>query len=242
MMADYDLLAHHYDAVTGDSAPEAALIRDVIERRHRRAVTLLDVACGTGAITALLARSYQVSGLDISPGMLTVAGAKLPGGTPLYRADMTSFRLGASFDAVVCAYQGVNHLLSLPAWQRFFGCAYRHLTPGGVFVFDIATVRYLTAMASIPRTVQPFGGNYLVIRVRTADGRLFRWRIEVFELQRDGTYRLLTQAIEMRSFPVDHIREALGRRFTDIEVLGADGGPAGSEDEDRIWLACTRPS
>ena len=29
--------------------------------------------------------------------MLTVAGAKLPGGTPLYRADMTSFRLGASF-------------------------------------------------------------------------------------------------------------------------------------------------
>jgi SAM-dependent methyltransferase len=241
-MATYDLLAPHYDAVTGDCSTEAALIRDVIERRHRQAATLLDVACGTGAVPSLLACAYQVSGLDISPGMLAVAGAKLPADTPLYRADMTRFRLGASFDAIVCAYQGVNHLLSLPTWQRFFGCAYRHLTPGGVFVFDVATVGYLTAMASIPRIVQPFGGNYLVIRVRTANGTLFRWHIEVFELQRDGTYRLLTDVIEMRSFPVGQIRQALDRRFADVEVLGGDGRPAGPDAEDRIWLACTRPS
>ena len=90
MMAVYDLLAPHYDAVTGDSAPEAAFIRDIIERRHGQAVTLLDLACGTGGITALLAGAYQVSGLDISPAMLAVAREKLPGGTQLYLADMTS--------------------------------------------------------------------------------------------------------------------------------------------------------
>ena len=67
MMAVYDLLAPHYDAVTGDSATEAAFIHDIIERRHRQAATLLDLACGTGSITALLAGAYQVSGLDISP-------------------------------------------------------------------------------------------------------------------------------------------------------------------------------
>ncbi len=39
MMAVYDLLAPHYDAVTGDSAAEAALIHDIIERRHRQAAT-----------------------------------------------------------------------------------------------------------------------------------------------------------------------------------------------------------
>ena len=242
MMAAYDLFAPHYNAVTGDCSTEAALIRDVVERRHRRAATLLDVACGTGAITALLAGAYQVSGLDISPGMLAVAGEKLPRGTPLYLADMTSFRLGARFDAIVCAYQGVNHLLSLPAWQRFFGCAYRHLNPGGVFVFDIATVGCLRAMAGVGQMVQEWDGNYLRITVHTAHGALFQWDIEVFELQRDGKYSLLTQAIEMSSFPVGHIREALGRRFIDIEVLGGDGNPAGHDDEDRIWLACTKPS
>ena len=233
MMADYDVLASHYDAVTGDSATEAALIRDILDRRHRGVTTLLDVACGTGAITALLSPAYQVSGLDVSPGMLAVAREKLPRGTPLYLADMASFSLSARFDAIVSAYQGVNHLLSLPAWESFFGCAYRHLNAGGVFVFDIATLEYLRTMASTPKIVQQFAGNYVLIRVRTTDGVVFEWHIEVFELQRDGRYGLLTQAIQMRSFPVADIRAALRRWFTGIEVIGG---------EDRLWLACTRPA
>jgi SAM-dependent methyltransferase len=241
-MATYDVLASHYDAVTGDPATEALLIKDVIERRHGRVATLLDVACGTGAVTSLLSRAYQVSGLDISAGMLAVAREKLPGGTPLYVADMASFRLSARFDAIVCAYQGVNHLLSLPAWKSFFRSVYWHLNPGGVFVFDIASLKYLMAMASIPKIVQQFGGHYLLIRVRAAGGALFRWHIEVYQLQRDGKYTLLSQAIEMTSFPVAQIREALGRWFTDIEIIGGDGGSADPDREDRIWLACTKPS
>lgn len=240
-MATYDVLASHYDAVTGDPATEALLIKDVIDRRHGRVTTLLDVACGTGAVTSLLSRAYQVSGLDISPGMLAVAREKLPGGTPLYVADMTSFRLSARFDAIVCAYQGVNHLLSLPAWKSFFRSVYWHLNPGGVFVFDIASLRYLMAMARIPKIVQQFGGHYLLIRVRTADGALFRWHIEVYQLQQDGTYTLLTQAIEMTSFPVAQIREALGRWFIDMEIVGGGGSSADPDREDRIWLACAKP-
>jgi hypothetical protein len=80
--------------------------------------------------------------------------------------------------------------------------------------------------------------------VRTADGALFRWHIEVFELRQDGKYRLLTQTVEMRSFPVDRIRAALRRRFADVEVIGGDGNSASTADEDdadRIWLACARP-
>lgn len=242
MMADYDVLAPHYDAVTGDSATEAALIREILGRRHCGAATLLDVACGTGAITGLLSPAYQVSGLDIAPGMLAAARDKLPGGTPLYLADMTSFKLSARFDAIICAYQGVNHLLSLAAWKSFFGCAYRHLNAGGVFVFDIATVRYLMTMASTPQIVQPFGGHYLLIRVRTTDGVLFEWHIELFELQRDGRYKLLTQSVRMRSFPVEEIRAMLRRRFTGIEVIGGDGHSVDQDGADRIWLACAKPA
>ena len=240
MMATYDLLAPHYDAVTGDSAREAAFIRSIIAQRHNRAVNLLDVACGTGSITALLAGTYQVSGLDISPGMLAVARKKLPGGTPLYLADMTCFRLNAKFDAVICAYQGVNHLLSLSAWRDFFACAHQHLDVGGVFIFDVTTIGDLMRMASIPKIVQQFGENYVLIRVSTADGMVFKWRIEVFELQQDGKYRLLVQTIEMRSFPVESIREALRPGFSDIEVFDGARNPADDDNEDRIWFACAK--
>jgi len=240
-MADYDLLAPHYDAVTGDSATEAAFIHDIIERRHGQAATLLDLACGTGGITALLAGAYQVSGLDISPGMLALAREKLPRGTQLYLADMTSFRLDARFDVIVCAYQGLNHLLSLAAWQSSFDCACDHLNDGGLFVFDIATVSHLDQMASVPQIVQEFAGHYLLIRVRTADGMIFDWHIEVYELQPDGRYRLLTQTVALRSFPLADIREALRARFTSVEIIST-GDSADKDHEDRIWFACTKPA
>jgi len=240
-MADYDLLAPHYDAVTGDSATEAAFIHDIIERRHGQAATLLDLACGTGGITALLAGAYQVSGLDISPGMLALAREKLPRGTQLYLADMTGFRLDARFDVIVCAYQGLNHLLSLAAWQSSFDCACDHLNDGGLFVFDIATVSHLDQMASVPQIVQEFAGHYLLIRVRTADGMIFDWHIEVYELQPDGRYRLLTQTVALRSFPLADIREALRARFTSVEIISA-GDSADKDHEDRIWFACTKPA
>ena len=241
MMAVYDLLAPHYDAVTGDSATEAAFIQDIIERRHGQAATLLDLACGTGSITALLAGVYQVSGLDISPGMLAMAREKLPSGTQLYLADMTSFRLKARFDVVVCAYQGINHLLSLAAWESSFDCVCEHLNHGGLFVFDIATVSHLDQMASGPRIVQEFAGNYLVIRVLTADGMVFDWHIEVYELQPDGRYRLLTQTVRLRSFPLADIREALCARFTSVEII-SDGNSADAQNEERIWFACRKPA
>ena len=241
VMATYDSLARHYDAVTGDSATEARFVHGIIERCHGRAATVLDVACGTGGITALLAGAYQVSGLDISAGMLAVARQKLPEGTPLYLADMTSFKLNASFDVIVCAYQGVNHLLSLSGWKRFFDCVYDHLNEGGVFVFDIATVGHLARMASIPQMVQQFADNYLLMRVRTPDGAVFEWHIEVFELQPDGRYRLLAETVETRSFPVDQIREALRPKFIDVEAIDPDSDSADHDDRDRIWITCTKP-
>ena len=240
-MADYDLLASHYDAVTGDSATEAAFIHGIIEQRHRQAATLLDLACGTGSITALLAGAYRVSGLDISPAMLALAREKLPGQARLYLADMTSFRLDARFDVVVCAYQGLNHLLSPAAWQSCFDRAWEHLNRGGLFVFDIATPGHLERMASVPRIVQEFAGNYLLIRVRTADGTVFDWHIEVYELTRDGRYRLLTQTIALRSFPPADIREALRARFSSVEII-SDGNSTDTQDEDRIWFACRKPA
>jgi SAM-dependent methyltransferase len=242
MMAPYDLLARHYDAVTGDASAEAAFIRGIIERRHGHAATLLDLACGTGGMTALLAGAYQVSGLDISPGMLAVARQKLPARTPLYQADMTSFRLGVRFDVIACSYQGINHLLSLRAWKSAFDSAYQHLNSGGLFVFDIATLGHLMKVANGPRIVQEFDGNYLLIRVCPTEEMAFDWHIEVFELQPAGRYELLTQTVTLRSFPLADIRDALLARFTSIEIIGDDGHPADEENAERVWFACTKPA
>ena len=237
-MAIYDLFAPHYDAVAGDSASEAAFIDSIVKRAHPRPVTLLEAACGTGEIIAALACRYQVAGLDISPGMLAVARKKLPMGTPLHLADMSDFKLTAKFDAVICVYHGINHLLNFADWKSFFGCASSQLNDGGVLIFDIVTIDDLRTIASIPETVEQFGENYLRIRVREGVEAVFDWNIEL-ELLENGRRELLTEVIRTASFPPEKIWAELTERFVNIEVIESDGGL--SESGNRIWFACTKP-
>jgi SAM-dependent methyltransferase len=239
-MAAYDLLAPHYDAVAGDSVTEATFIDGLIKHACPGAVTLLEVACGTGDIIARLAARYQVSGLDISPGMLAVAREKLPQRTPLYLADMSSFKLETTFDAIVCVYHGINHLLDFSDWENFFDCAREHLNCGGLLIFDIITVRDLEMMARIRQTVQQFGDNYLLIRVRPSGEVLFDWDIEVYELQPGGRYRLLREVIRTASFPHDKIRKALGERFSNVIIIDSDGSVVNGDNENRTWFVCTK--
>lgn len=238
-MAVYDLLARHYDAVTGDSGSETAFIDSIIRNAHIRPVTLLEAACGTGGVLASLAGRYQVTGLDISPGMLAVARGKLPPGTPLHVADMSRFELGVRFDAVICVYHGINHLLDFPAWQGFFDCAYRHLNGGGVLVFDVFTAGGLAHLASAPETVEQFGDNYLHMKVQANGESVFDWHIEVRERQPGGDYTSLTEVIPTATFPPEKIRKALGERFASVTVIESDGGVS-DDGESRIWFLCTK--
>jgi SAM-dependent methyltransferase len=237
-MVNYDLLAPYYDAATGDAATETAFINSIISHAHPRPVTLLEVGCGTGGILASLAGRYQVSGLDISPGMLAVARKKIPEGTPLHLADMSRFELDATFDCVICVYYGVNHLLRFPEWKGFFGCAHAHLNDGGLLAFDVFTMDDLKIIAGMPETVQKFGDNYLRIRVRASGDAVFDWEIET-ELHRNGRRESLAEVIRTASFPPEMIREALSERFADIKMIETDGGI--SETGNRIWFVCTRP-
>jgi len=239
-MAVYDVLASYYDAVAGDASAEAAFIDGIVARTHPQAVTLLEVACGTGGIITSLTDRYQVAGLDISPGMLGAARAKLPEKTPLYLADMSCFRLGVTFDAIICVYHGINHLLSFTAWEDLFDCVQEHLNAGGVFAFDILTIGSLRSAASGPKMIQRFGENYLHLTVRSSGGAVFDWNVEVFALQQHGRYELLTQVIRTATFPPERILAALGERFASIEVIETDGG-VDDDGENRIWFVCTKP-
>lgn len=239
-MATYDLFAPHYDAVTGNASTEAEFIDHVVKRAHPRPVTLLEVACGTGGIIQLLAGRYQVAGLDVSPGMLAVAREKLPEGTPLHLADMSRFSLSARFDVVICVYHGINHLLGFSAWEGFFDCALEHLNDGGVLIFDVLTIENLQKLASSPDIVQQFGDNRLRIKVRTSEGAVFGWNIEVLELQRDGRYKSLTEVINTTSFPPAQILAALNGRFASVEIIESDGA-LDDAGESRTWFVCADP-
>lgn len=217
-MASYDAFARFYDAVQGDGADHAAFLHELIHRHHPTARTVLELACGTGSIMKHLRGAYEVTGLDVSGAMLGVAADKLPG-VRLVEADMTEFSLSERFDAVLCVYDSINHLLDFAQWRDVFARAHEHLNDGGIFVFDVNTERRLAALVDRAPWVHWFGeGNLLVMDVRGDDGGAVVWAIHVFEHQRGDGYRLYSEDIREASFPRSQIEQSLRERFGRISV------------------------
>src|SRR5262245_56612258 len=110
----------------GSRADSAGYIHSLIRRHKPDAKTLLELACGTGAVVERLSEYYQIAGLDISIEMLSVARKKIPG-APLVQADMVTFELGQKFDVIICVFDSINHILNFADWGRVFRHVARHL-------------------------------------------------------------------------------------------------------------------
>jgi SAM-dependent methyltransferase len=128
----YDLL---YEASGKDYAQESSEIDRLIQRRAPGARRLLDVACGTGGHLRHLRHRYEVTGVDIDPGMLGEARVHLPD-VALVHGDMRTFALGESFDAAVCLFSSIGYLRSTGELKDAVAAMARHLNPGGVLIVD----------------------------------------------------------------------------------------------------------
>ena len=131
--AIYDLL---YTGIgLKNFATEAAELHQTIQSARAEARTLLDVGCGTAALIAEMRRWYSVAGVDLSPAMLDVARRRLPG-VDLIEADMRTFDLGRTFDAVTCLFSSIGYMTGEGDLDRAVGRMAAHLAPGGVLIVD----------------------------------------------------------------------------------------------------------
>jgi len=117
-------------------------------RRYGQPV--LELACGTGRITVPIAEAgYQVTGLDISPGMLSFARAKAAARgleVEWVQADCRTFDLGQRYAYILLPFNSLAHLHDPDSLEACFERARVHLTSEGRFAIDIFNPRldYLT--------------------------------------------------------------------------------------------------
>lgn len=106
--------------------------------------TILDLGCGTGTLTELLAeKGYDMIGVDNAKEMLQIAVEKRErsGLDILYLLqDMREFELYGTVGAVVSVCDSVNYLLEEEDVLQTFSLVKNYLYPGGIFIFDFNTV------------------------------------------------------------------------------------------------------
>lgn len=104
---------------------------------------VLDLGCGTGSMTELLAaRGFDMIGVDCSEDMLEMALEKrmASGRDILYlQQDMRDLELYGTVRAVVCLCDSINYLLDVQDLETVFRLVNNYLDPGGIFIFDLNT-------------------------------------------------------------------------------------------------------
>lgn len=128
----------------------ALYLEELLQRHPVSGRRVLDVACGTGTLLAILAeRGWQVTGVDASAVMLAQAAAKLvevPMPVELRQGDMRELAQllpAHTFDLVTCTYDSLNYLIGSHDLAACLRGVARVLVPGGLFVADMNTRHFL---------------------------------------------------------------------------------------------------
>ncbi len=141
----YTSFASVYDMLM-DNVPYqewAVYLRDILKEYQIEDGLLLDLGCGTGTITELLAGyGYDMIGVDSSVEMLETACEKREksGRDILYLLqDMREFELYGTVRAVVSICDSLNYVTEENELEQVFRLVNNYLDPGGIFLFDFNT-------------------------------------------------------------------------------------------------------
>lgn len=138
-----------YDALyeSKDYAGECDLIERILAARgHAGPRRILDLGCGTGNHAIPLAlRGHSLSGVDLSSAMLEQARRKSliiapsPGVAPpkFHCGDLCNIDLECHFDVVLMMFAVLGYQHTNASLLSALRAARRHLTPGGMFIFDV---------------------------------------------------------------------------------------------------------
>ena len=151
-MGAYGALAASYDRLTNDVdyGATVAFYRGILAQEGLRPRTAVDLACGTGTVSILLAQQgLRVIGVDMSEEMLTVAQQKagdMDNPPRFVCQHLQKLVLPRGVDLAVCALDSLDYITDPNDCAEAIRRVYRALNPGGIFIFDVNTPEKLRAM------------------------------------------------------------------------------------------------
>jgi SAM-dependent methyltransferase len=216
--AAYDAFAPIYDDFNRHNDYEMWLgvLLPELEKRGLRRGRVLDVGCGTGmAFGPLLRRGWEVWGCDASPGMLAQAKRKFGDAVPLEVADLRRLPRFGEFELVVALNDVVNYLTEDGDFEAALAGIRANLAPGGLALFDANSLNLFQRHFAEGESAEmnDRGRTWHGLSGTVEPGGVCEARVSGDDVQ--------THVHRQRHYPLEHVREAMGR--TGLDCLAALG-------------------
>ena len=249
MDKQYGSVAEFYDALNDDFDYDAYanyIVGQIKSNEKTSSSLVLDLACGTGKMTFLLRdRGYDMTGVDISEDMLSVARDicydKGIDDVLLLCQSMQDFELYGTVDACVCCLDSLNYLTRLSDLKKCLALVHNYLIPDGVFIFDINTpYRFENIYAQNAYILECEDALLAWQNDYNKKSHLCKFYLSLFEENDDGSYTRSDEVQTERCYSKKQILDAL--KEAGFEVVSIHGDLDGSNacDTDEKWFITAR--
>jgi len=236
--------ARYYDLLYKDKPyeEEVAYILRVLKNHAPQAKKLLELGCGSGVHAAYLAQAgFNVDGIDQSDWMLTSAyqrREKLPlavaNRLQFHKGDVRDIRLNFMVDAVISLFHVVSYQTTDSDVRAIFETAFLHLSPGGVFFFDVWYGPAVLKERPARRVKELEDNEFKIVRIATPILHANRHIVDVhYELTAyDKKKNTVSKMEEMHRM----------RYFTTPELEGFASDSGFVVQESHAWMTQEEPS
>lgn len=212
--------------------------------------SILDLGCGTGTLTELLARrGYDMIGVDNAQEMLQIAMEKREvSGLPILYLlqDMREFELYGTVGAVVSVCDSLNYLLEEEDIVRTFRQVNNYLYPQGIFVFDFNTVyKYATVIGDATIAENREDCSFIWENYYHEEQEINEYDLTVFVAAggqaQDALFRRFQEVHYQRGYRLEQMREFLERAgLAFVEAVDADTHGEVTDKSERIYVVARK--
>ncbi len=221
------------------------VIKNNLQQEHN---SILDLGCGTGTLTELLARQgYDMIGIDNAQEMLQIAMDKrdASGLDILYLLqDMREFELYGTVGAVISVCDSVNYLLEEEDIVRTFRLVNNYLFPKGIFIFDFNTVyKYAAVIGDATIAENREECSFIWDNYYHEAEQINEYDLTIFVRQKtgEGLYRRFQETHYQRGYELEQMKDFLRQAgLVFLEAIDADTQEAVRNESERIYVVARK--
>lgn len=203
---------------------------------------VVDLGCGTGTLTELLARKgYDMVGIDNSEEMLAIAMEKRDrdGLDILYLLqDMREMELYCTAGTILSVCDSLNYLLEEEDLLKTFRLVNNYLYPGGVFLFDFNTVyKYEQVIGDTTIAENREECSFIWENYYHEEEQVNEYDLTIFVKEEGGLFRRFEETHYQRGYTLSVMRrlvEEAGMEF--VTAIDADTHDAVTAESERIYV------
>ena len=240
----YEGFAYVYDTFM-DNVPYEEwtdYVTEILEEYEIRDGLVLDLGCGTGSMTELLAKKgYDMIGVDLSGEMLEIAMEKRAenGLDILYlQQDMREFELYGTVRAIVSICDSMNYILEEEELLTVFRLANNYLDPGGIFIFDMNTrYKYEGILGDTVIAENREDCSFIWENTFFEDESVNEYDLTVFVEEEEGLYRKYEETHFQKAYEIQRVKELLKEAGMEVlAVYDAFTKNPPREDSERVYF------